>query len=119
VVAWYFVVPRFGIKGVLAAWLVAELVQVLYIMGLNHKFFAHHQALDVKYPVRLTLLSLLCLAGSQWLLPHSEYLSLIVQGGIAVASGVAILGLDIPLFELIPVWSRLRVRLQQRMARVT
>jgi O-antigen/teichoic acid export membrane protein len=116
--AWYFIVPRFGIDGVLAAWLAAELAQVLYIMGLNHKFFAHHEVLDVKYPIRLTLLSVLCLAGSHWLLPRIEYLSLILQGAIAIAIGAAILCLDVPLFHLIPVWSRLRLRLQQRMAKV-
>jgi O-antigen/teichoic acid export membrane protein len=117
-VAWYFVVPRFGTDGVLAAWLLAEIVQVLYIMGLNHKFFAHHQVLEVKYPVRLALLSVAALAATLEILPHSELLPLLVQAAVAIAAGFVLLGLDVPIFGLVPVWGKLRGILQRRMARV-
>jgi O-antigen/teichoic acid export membrane protein len=117
VAAWFYLVPRFGIDGLLAAWLVAEVLQVLYIMRLNNRFFAHHEVLDVKYPIRLTLLSLVALGGTLFALPRTAQLPLAVQAALAIGAGVALLGLDVPLFGLIPVWGKLRGVLERRLAR--
>jgi O-antigen/teichoic acid export membrane protein len=117
VASWFLLVPRFGITGLLWAWFTAELTQVLYIMRLNHRFFAHHQTLDIKYPLRLTLLSLAALAATFATLPSTAHLPLLEQAALAIAVGLAILALDIPLFHLVPVWSTLRTLLQKRLAR--
>jgi O-antigen/teichoic acid export membrane protein len=117
VAVWYFAVPRFGVPGVLWAWFVAEIVQVIYIMRLNSKFFAHHEVLDAKYPIRLTILSLAALGGTLLLLPTTARLSLWVQAPLAVGIGLVLLALDVPLFGLIPVWARLRGVVQSRLAR--
>jgi O-antigen/teichoic acid export membrane protein len=117
VAGWFFLVPRFGIDGLLAGWLVAEVIQVLYIMRLNNRFFAHHEVLDVKYPIRLTLLSLLVLGGTLFALPRTTQLPLLTQAALAIGVGVALLGLDVPLFGLIPVWGKLRGVLERRLAR--
>jgi O-antigen/teichoic acid export membrane protein len=109
--------PRFGINGVLWPWFLVEIVQVLYIMHLNNRFFAHHETLDVKYPVRMTLLSLVFLAGTLPLLPRTAQLPLPEQAVLAIGVGLLLLALDIPLFGLIPVWSSLRLRLRERLAR--
>jgi O-antigen/teichoic acid export membrane protein len=116
VAAWFFLVPRFGIDGLLAGWLAAEVMQVLYIMRLNKRFFAHHEVLDVKYPIRLTLLSLLVLAGTMFALPRTAQLPLLTQAVLAIGVGAALLGLDVPLFGLIPVWGKLRGVLERRLA---
>ncbi len=117
VAAWWFLVPRFGINGVLWAWFAAELMQVLFIMRLNSKFFAHHEVLEAKYPIRLTLLSLAFLAATLALLPRTVALPLVEQAGLAIAVGFVLLALDVPLFGLIPVWGKLRGLVQKRMAR--
>jgi O-antigen/teichoic acid export membrane protein len=115
-VAWYLLVPRFGITGVLWAWFTAELLQVLYIMRLNSRFFAHYEAVDVKYPIRLTVLSLAFLAGTLVILPRTALLALPLQVVIAVGIGLVLLGLDVPLFGLVPVIGKLRGLVQKRLA---
>ena len=115
--AWFFLVPRFGINGVLWAWFATELLQVLYIMRLNVRFFAGHQTLSARYPLRLTLLSLVFLGGSLALLPRSSQLPLLTQAALALAVGTVLLALDVPLFRLIPVWGKLRGLLQKRLPR--
>ena len=119
VAAWFVVVPRFGITGLLWGWFVIEVLQVLYIMRLNTRFFAHHEVLDAKYPVRMTILSLVFLAGTIFVLPRTALLALPLQTVIAVGVGLVLLALDIPLFGLIPVIGKLRGLVQKRLARAT
>ena len=115
VASWFLLVPRFGIDGLLSAWLLTEFIQVLYIMRLNTRFFAHHQALDRKYPIRLTLASLAILAATVAVLPRTAHLPLYQQGAIAIAAGIAILTLDIPLFNLLPLVPNLRILYHRRL----
>ncbi len=116
VAAWFLLVPRFGIQGLLWAWFSAELAQVLYIMRLNHRFFAHHETLNAKYPLRMTFISLACLAATFAALPHTLHLPLYTQAAIAFAVSAVILALDIPLFHLTPVIASLRTLLHRRLA---
>ncbi len=115
--AWFLLIPRFGITGLLWAWFTAELIQVLYIMRLNTKFFAHHEVLDAKYPIRMSTLSLVFLGGTLVVLPRTALLALPLQTVIAVGIGLVILALDIPLFGLIPVIGKLRGLVQKRLAK--
>ena len=115
-VAWFLVVPRFGIEGLLWGWFAAELAQVLYIIRLNSRFFAEHEVLNVKYPVRMSILSVVFLAGTLNTLPRTAHLPLFEQAALAVVVGLVILALDIPLFGLIPVWASLRTLVQRRLA---
>ena len=117
--SWWFLVPRFGITGVLWAWFVTELVQVIFIMHLNSKFFAHYERLDVKYPIRLSLLSIALLAVTQRFLPLTALLPLLPQAAIAIGVGAVILCLDIPLFGLIPAAKKLRGLVQRRLDRTS
>lgn len=118
VMIWMVVVPRFGIMGLLWAWFAVELAQVLFIMRLNHRFFAHQEVLSVRYPVRMALLSLACLSGTMVALPHTRLLPLLLQGILAVVVGLLILGLDFPLFNLLPVVGSVRGLVTRRFARV-
>ncbi len=117
VAIWMLVVPKFGIMGLLWGWFSVELAQVLFIMRLNHRFFAHHEVLHVRYPVRMTLLSLACLAGTLYAIPHTILLPLAVQGLVAVGIGFLILGLDFPLFNLLPVMGSVRGMVSRKLAR--
>ncbi len=118
VAIWMLAVPRFGIMGLLWGWFAIELAQVLFIMRLNHQFFAHHEVLDVRYPLRMTLLSLACLAGTLYAMPHTILLPLLVQAAVAAGVGFLILGLDFPLFNLLPVMGSVRGMLARKFARV-
>ncbi len=113
---WVVVIPRFAVMGLLWAWFAVEIAQVLFIMRLNHRFFAHHEVLDARYPVRMTLLSLACLAGTLYALPHTILLPLAVQALVAVGTGLLILGLDFPLFNLQPVMGSVRGMLTKKFA---
>jgi O-antigen/teichoic acid export membrane protein len=117
VAAWFFLIPRFGIDGLLWAWFTVELLQVLYIMRLNTRFFAHHEVLNHRYPIRMTALSVAFLAATLAILPRTALLPLAEQAALAIGVGLVLLGLDVPLFGLVPVWGKLRGLLQRRLAR--
>jgi O-antigen/teichoic acid export membrane protein len=108
VVGWAISIPFFGVMGLIWGWFVVEVLQVLYIMRLNVKFFAHHEAIDARYPVRLLLLSLALLLATYEALPHSSHYPLFPQLLLAIGVGLAILVLDIPLFNLKPLWGTVR-----------
>ena len=117
VLLWLVVIPRFGVVGLLWAWFAAEVAQLLYIMHLNAKFFADHETLSIRYPVRMAGLSVACVAAAAFALPFTAALRLPQQAALAVAVGILMLALDIPLFGLAPVWESVRLRLQKRFAR--
>ena len=116
VAVWLLVVPRFGIAGLLWAWLLAESVQVFSIMRLNLRFFAAHERLSPRYPVRMALLSLLALTVTAFALPHTTHLPLFEQAVMAIAAAAILLGLDLPLFHLFAVWTSLRSLVHRRLA---
>jgi O-antigen/teichoic acid export membrane protein len=116
VALWLILIPRFGIMGLLGAWFAVELSQVLYIMYLNAKFFAHHAVLHLRYPVRMSLLSIAGLAGTFLLLPHTALLPIWEQMGLALAVGFVLLALDIPLFNLVPLWGTVQGAVARKMA---
>jgi O-antigen/teichoic acid export membrane protein len=117
VLSWMVLIPRFGVVGLLWGWFAAELAQVLYIMHLNAKFFADHETLSVRYPIRMAALSIASIAAAMYALPFTAALRLPQQVVLAVAVGILILALDIPMFGLVPVWGSVRLRLQKRFAR--
>ena len=84
---------------------------------LNAKFFADHETLSIRYPVRMAGLSVACVAAAAFALPFTAALRLPQQAALAVAVGILMLALDIPLFGLAPVWESVRLRLQKRFAR--
>ncbi len=62
------------------------------------------------------LLSLVLLAGTVAILPYSSQFPLLLQGVLAVGVGFAILALDIPLFNLTPLWGTVRDAMGRRLA---
>ena len=109
VASWFLLVPRFGIDGLLSAWLLTEFIQVLYIMRLNTASSPTTRRSTASTPIRLTLASLAILAATVAVLPRTAHLPLYQQGAIAIAAGIAILTLDIPLFNLLPLVPNLRI----------
>ncbi len=100
---WLGVVPHFGLTGLLWSWLAFEILQMAYIVNLNMKFFALHEALELKFLNRLLLLAgLMMLVSVKWLGAASK-LSIPLQIAVAVAVAGAVLLADFPLFHLLPV----------------
>jgi len=114
VAAWLLLVPRFGVSGLLWAWLVAESVQAIYTMRLNVKLFSSHERLAALYPIRMIVLSTALLASMVTILPRVASQSLPLQGALALCAGLSIAVIDVPLFGLIPVWASLRDRFLNR-----
>jgi O-antigen/teichoic acid export membrane protein len=73
-----------GVTGFLWTWLAAEFWQLIRLIGMNRRLFAHVQAIDSGYILRLALLCGVGLAAALLLLPHSSALPLLTQTGIAV-----------------------------------
>jgi O-antigen/teichoic acid export membrane protein len=116
VACWIAVIPGLGVIGLLWTWLVAELAQVLYIMRLNIRFFSAHKFLDIRYPMRLMVFSIILLFAAVIVAPRLPSLPLVEQGTLALGIGLAILAMDVPLFGLAPVLGSVRARLRARFA---
>ena len=117
VLIWWLSVGRFGMIGIIVAWLLVEVVQMLYIMRLNSRFFAHHEVLDTKYPLRLAVLCSLALVASLRLLPHTALLPLVTQIALAVGIGCVLLAVVAPAFNLVPIWHIVRGRMIAKLGR--
>jgi len=115
VAVWLLLVPRFGVNGLLWAWLVAEFSQSIYTMRLNVKLFSRHERLHTIYPIRMIVLSSVLLASGVTTLPWIAGKSLLLQAVLALSVVLSILVIDVPLFGLIPLWGSLRERFRNRL----
>ncbi|MBS1815759.1 MAG: hypothetical protein JSS87_12870 [Acidobacteria bacterium] len=116
---WFVIVPRYGLLGLIWCWLVIESAQVLYLVILNGRFFAHVEKLNLRYIVRLAGLSAVFLVLASVTLPHLVMRPLWFQGLIATAVGGLIFLLDIPLFGVREVVAPLVAKLRGRFAGTT
>lgn len=114
VALWLFTVPRFGLKGLLWSWFAVETAQLVYLVILNGRFFAHIERLDLRYLIRLLLVSVIFLGAGSVLLPHVQQRSLWLQTGVAIAAGLLIFALDIPLFGVLQVASPMLAKIKRR-----
>ena len=113
---WLLLIPRFGLLGLLWAWLAVEVAQLLYLVSLNRQFFAAHTQLDRRYLARLAMIAVVVLAIGYASLPRTAGFALPAQISIAVANGAVLLVLAFPLFHLAPILRELLNRLRQRLA---
>ncbi len=119
VAVWWATVGRFGMLGIIWAWFLVESVQMLYIMRLNNRFFAHHEELETKYPLRMAVLCGLALMVTLRVIPHTALLPVVTQIALAIGIGALLLALDVLLFDLVPIWHILRGRIRAKLARQT
>ena len=114
VVLWTVMVPRFGLKGLLWCWFAVESAQLSYLVVLNARFFKHVEKLDLRYLSRLAAVSIAFLTlGALWL-PQLFARPLWMQAAIAVALGMLIFVLDIPLFGVREVAAPMLGKLRQK-----
>ena len=113
---WMVFIPRFGLKGLLWSWLAVETMQLVYLVHLNARFFRGQEELDRRYLLRLGVVSGAFLLGAAVALPYTRQLPLGEQVGIAMLNGGLLLGLGVPLYNLVPVWGKFQGRLRKRFA---
>ena len=113
---WAWLIPRYGLKGLLWAWFAAEVAQLAYLVTLNARFFQDQKDLDKRYLIRLVVVSMVFLGIASLLLPYTSHFTLAEQVTIAVLQGTLLVGIAIPLYDLIPVWAKFRSRFGKRAA---
>ena len=113
---WVWLIPRFGLKGLLWSWFAVEVAQLGYLVMLNARFFREQEKLDTRYLVRLTVVSTVSLVAASVLLPYTSQLTLAAQVAIAVLQGALLLGVAFPLYDLAPVWGMVQGRFRKRFA---
>lgn len=103
-----FMVRWQGMFGLLYTWLAVELFQVVRIMGLNRKLFAHTGEHRLTYLRRLAALGFLGLAGAGWIVEHTQHDPYRVQFAAAFGVSAALALIVFPVFDLRSVYKKLR-----------
>ena len=105
-----------GVTGFLWTWLAIETLQVVRLVGLNQKLFAHIQKIDTVYITRLAVLSLVGLFATFAVLRHSATLPLITQALISIVAALVIGGISWQVFRVREVFSSMVGRFTKRFA---
>lgn len=104
----------FGIPGFLLSWLVAEIVQVLFILRFNRRLFASVSKLDFAPVYKLfALMGTATLLGA-WFAIHAQERSLPQGALIAIVFAITLTFISYPLFQLGDVRTYLRDRIALR-----
>ena len=105
-----------GVTGFLWTWLAIETLQVVRLVGLNQKLFAHIQKIDTVYITRLAVLSLAGLFATFAVLRHSATLPLITQSLISILAALVIGGVSWQVFRVREVFFSMMGRFTKRFA---
>ena len=105
-----------GVTGFLWTWLAIETLQVVRLVGLNQKLFAHIQKIDTVYITRLAVLSLAGLFATFAVLRHSATLPLIIQSLISILAALVIGGVSWQVFRVREVFFSMVGRFTKRFA---
>jgi O-antigen/teichoic acid export membrane protein len=105
-----------GVTGFLWTWLAAETLQVVRLVGMNRRLFAHVRSIETTSIVRLALLCGAGLLTAVVLLPHSSTLSLALQTVIAAVVSVVVGVIAWKLFGVREVYANMMERFGRRFA---
>ena len=105
-----------GVVGFLWTWLAAETLQVVRLIAMNRRLFAHVQQIDTVYITRLVLICGAGLAGAIALLPRSSALALPWQTALAAVCAVVAGGLSWRVFRMRAIYADVRRRFTRRFA---
>jgi O-antigen/teichoic acid export membrane protein len=109
-------ISYFGVIGFLWTWLAAESLQVVQLVKLNERFFAHVAKLDTIFITRLVSLCLVGLFLAYAALLRTSLLPLIAQAGIAIAAGLIVAAIAWKLFRVKEVYASMLTRFGKRFA---
>jgi O-antigen/teichoic acid export membrane protein len=105
-----------GVVGFLWTWLAAETLQVVRLVGMNRRLFAHVQSIEMSSIVRLALLCGAGLLAAIVLLPRTSTLSLPMQTVIAALGAVVVGVIAWKLFDVREVYANMIERFGRRFA---
>jgi hypothetical protein len=97
-------------------WLAVETIQTAVLVSLNSKLFAHVEAIDTVYILRLTGVCGAGLAVAAFTLPITSALSLWTQTGIGLAAAAVVGLIAWQVFGVREVYSSMTSRLAKRFA---
>jgi len=90
----------FGVTGFLWTWLATELLQMVRLVRLNERLFAHVAKLDTIFITRLTSFSILALFCAYAALQRTSQLTLIAQAAIAALAALLVAAISWQLFRM-------------------
>jgi len=105
-----------GVNGFLWTWLAAETLQTAYLVKLNARLFAHIEAIDKIYILRLLAVCGIGLAVAIAALPRTSTLSLWTQTGIGSAAALVAGLVAWQVFGVSEVYTSMTTRLAKRFA---
>jgi O-antigen/teichoic acid export membrane protein len=105
-----------GVVGFLWTWLAAETLQVVRLIAMNRRLFAHVEQVDTLYITRLALLCGAGLMGAIALLPRSSTLPLPWQSALAVVCAGVAGTLAWRIFRMNAILDDVRQRFRRRLA---
>ena len=105
-----------GVMGFLWTWLAAETLQVVRLIAMNRRLFAHVQQIDTVYITRLALLCGAGLAVAIALLPRSSTLPLAWQTALAAVCAALAGALAWKIFRMRGIYADVRQRFARRLA---
>jgi O-antigen/teichoic acid export membrane protein len=105
-----------GVVGFLWTWLAAETLQVVRLIAMNRRLFAHVQQVDTVYILRLALLCGVGLIGAIVLLPRSSMLALPWQTALAAICAALAGTLAWRVFRMKAIYADVRQRFTRHLA---
>jgi O-antigen/teichoic acid export membrane protein len=109
-------IQYFGVTGLLWTWLATETFQMVCLVKLNEKLFAHVAKLDIIYITRLTVFCIIALLLAYAALSRTSQLPLLPQTGIATLAALIVAAIAWRLFRVKQVYSSMLGRLSKRFA---
>ena len=106
----------FGLTGFIVTWLIWEIVQTRFVLGLNAKLFPKELGITSQAMVRLSIFMTLAFALSLWPAFHDAAWSLVAVVGFALAFSAGLAVAAYYVFGLGELREILAVRLRNRFA---
>jgi hypothetical protein len=104
----------FGVTGFLWTWLATETLQMVRLVSLNERLFAHVAKLDTIFITRLTAFSIAALFCAYVALQRTSLLPLIAQAAIAALAALIVAAIAWQLFRMKDVSSTAFAKITKR-----
>ncbi len=106
--------PKFGIQGYLATWLLSETIQLFYLLHLNDRLFSGQATLDHKPVYQMLAIMVGCTALLAWPILHIRSVPYLWQGVAAVSTTLVLTAFCYWIFQVDELRSMLWSKLASR-----
>jgi O-antigen/teichoic acid export membrane protein len=104
----------FSVTGLLAAWLLTEVFQLIYIMRLNFDLFSHHEKVEIAYVIKLAIFAIVGIAVAMFVLQKTYAMSLVVRIAAAITEGLVVAAISYLAFDMAVVMKKFMPKVTQR-----